>query len=210
MPCGTPGYVAPEILKCVKYGAEVDVWSLGVICYIILAGYPPFYDEDQKKLFKKIISGRYYFHDEYWSHISEDAKDLIRKMLCVDQKQRWTASQLLQHKWVVAGDEFLACNDLSKAIPALRQYQLKKKLRKAVIAVTAFKRMNKLMEFRSAVHDLKTDIHDDADDHSAKLPPSLSTKMILMEHGMNDSHINEVKTKNPAILEEDEEHHNHQ
>lgn len=64
--CGTPGYVAPEILRGEKYGAEVDVWSLGVIFYILLAGYPPFYDEDQRKLFKKIKEGRYYFHDEYW------------------------------------------------------------------------------------------------------------------------------------------------
>lgn len=52
--CGTPGYVAPEILRGDKYGAEVDIWSMGVITYVLLAGYPPFYDDDQKKLFKKI------------------------------------------------------------------------------------------------------------------------------------------------------------
>eukprot|EP01035_Chromulina_nebulosa_P037969 gene37969-51277_t len=93
--CGTPGYVAPEILRGDKYGAEVDVWSMGVICYVLLAGYPPFYDEDQKKLFRKIKEGRFHFHEDYWCNTSDEAMDLIRKMLTVDQSKRWTAAQLL-------------------------------------------------------------------------------------------------------------------
>lgn len=121
--CGTPGYVAPEILRGDPYGAEVDIWSMGsslplqstfsrhlhtnddvgVICYVLLAGYPPFYDEDQRKLFKKIKDGKYYFHDEYWSHVSEDAKNLIKNMLCINQKTRWSAKELLKHPWLLAG-----------------------------------------------------------------------------------------------------------
>ena len=97
--CGTPGFVAPEILEGKKYGAGVDVWSTGVIIYIILCGYPPFYDENQGKLFDKIKKGRYSFHKKFWSHISDDVKDLIRAMLTVDQTQRATCKQLLTHKW---------------------------------------------------------------------------------------------------------------
>ena len=107
--------MAPEILRNAPYGAEVDIWSmgnnnnnlhiinntnkfifnsnffnfyLGVICYILLSGYPPFHDDDQKKLFQKIKNGKFEFHDDYWSSISNNAKDLISKMLIVDQNKR--------------------------------------------------------------------------------------------------------------------------
>ena len=81
-------YVAPEILRGDQYGTEVDIWSMGVICYVLLAGYPPFYDEDQKKLFKKIKEGKYHFHQDYWGNTSPDAMDMIKKMLCVSQTDR--------------------------------------------------------------------------------------------------------------------------
>ena len=98
--CGTHAYVAPEILRVDHYGCEVDIWSMGVICYVLLAGYPPFYDEDQRNLFRKIKEGKYYFHQERWGNTSPEAIDMIRKMLCLSQKDRWTAKQLLQHPWI--------------------------------------------------------------------------------------------------------------
>ena len=67
---------------------QVDIWSMGVICYVLLAGYPPFYDEDQKKLFRKIKDGKYHFHQDYWCNISPDAIDMIKRMLCVSQQDR--------------------------------------------------------------------------------------------------------------------------
>ena len=70
--CGTPGYVAPEILSTQLYGRSVDMWSIGVITYILLGGYPPFHDDNQKALFKKIKNAEYEFHDEYWSEVSEE------------------------------------------------------------------------------------------------------------------------------------------
>jgi calcium/calmodulin-dependent protein kinase I len=84
--CGTPGYIAPEILKCVPYGKTVDMWSFGVILYILLGGYPPFHDENQRALFKKIIKGDYEFHHDYWSGVSDEAKQLIQGLLTVDPK----------------------------------------------------------------------------------------------------------------------------
>lgn len=142
--CGTPGYVAPEILRGDKYGAEVDVWSMGVICYVLLAGYPPFYDEDQKKLFKKIKEGRFHFHEEYWKNISKDAIDLIRQMLCVDQKKRWTAAQLLKHPWVLMNDDLLK-NDLTGSITVMRKFNARRRLKAAAGAVIMANRMNRLL-----------------------------------------------------------------
>mmetsp|Transcript_7263 Transcript_7263/g.10807 ORF Transcript_7263/g.10807 Transcript_7263/m.10807 type:complete len:389 (-) Transcript_7263:369-1535(-) len=139
--CGTPGYVAPEILRGDKYGAEVDIWSMGVICYVLLAGYPPFYDEDQKRLFKKIKEGRYHFHEDYWSNTSPEAIDLIRSMLTVDQTKRWTASQLLQHPWIKMMDDSLLNHDLTGSIQVMRKFNARRRLRAAADAIITLNRM---------------------------------------------------------------------
>eukprot|EP00732_Lithocolla_globosa_P005531 Lithocolla_globosa_v1_NODE_5785_length_1184_cov_15.126661.p1 type:complete len:331 gc:universal NODE_5785_length_1184_cov_15.126661:1140-148(-) len=102
--CGTPGYVAPEVLRQKGYGKEVDMWSVGVITYILLCGYPPFYDEDQATLFEMIIGGKYDFHKDYWSDISDSAKDLIKKLLTVDPRNRLTATGALAHPWISGGE----------------------------------------------------------------------------------------------------------
>lgn len=143
--CGTPGYVAPEILRGDKYGTEVDVWSMGVICYVLLAGYPPFYDEDQKRLFKKIKEGRYHFHEDYWSNTSPEAIDMIRQMLCVDQSKRWSADQLLRHPWITMGDENLVGRDLTSSIAVMRKFNARRRLRAAADAVIIANRMNRLL-----------------------------------------------------------------
>ena len=99
---GTPGYVAPCILEGVGYGTKADVWSLGVILYCMLGGYPPFRDANRDKLFQKIIKGKYEFHEQKWSGVSEEAKDLVRLLLTVDPSQRVTAREALQHPWITA------------------------------------------------------------------------------------------------------------
>jgi calcium/calmodulin-dependent protein kinase I len=142
--CGTPGYVAPEILRGDSYGAEVDIWSMGVICYVLLAGYPPFYDEDQKKLFKKIKEGRYYFHDEYWSNTSPEAIDLIKMMLCVDQSKRWSAAQLLKHPWILLGDDALANKSLPESIVTMRKFNARRRLKAAADAVIMANRLSRM------------------------------------------------------------------
>ncbi|KAJ3096585.1 calcium calmodulin-dependent protein kinase type 1G [Phlyctochytrium planicorne] len=99
--CGTPGYVAPEVLKRQGYGREVDLWSLGVITYILLCGYPPFYDQNNVELFKQIMAGRYEFDRPWWDNISETAKDFIRRLLVLDPRQRFTAQSALAHPFIV-------------------------------------------------------------------------------------------------------------
>ena len=100
--CGTEDYVAPEILKHrPAYDVECDMWSLGVIIYILLGGYRPFQGTPDK-VRMKICYGDYEFHDQYWNHINLDAKDLIKRMLTVDPEKRISATDALQHAWIVA------------------------------------------------------------------------------------------------------------
>eukprot|EP00281_Chroomonas_sp_CCMP1168_P026737 CAMPEP_0206254450 /NCGR_PEP_ID=MMETSP0047_2-20121206/23697_1 /ASSEMBLY_ACC=CAM_ASM_000192 /TAXON_ID=195065 /ORGANISM="Chroomonas mesostigmatica_cf, Strain CCMP1168" /LENGTH=490 /DNA_ID=CAMNT_0053680737 /DNA_START=107 /DNA_END=1576 /DNA_ORIENTATION=- len=108
--CGTPGYVAPEVLDPYLpytngYGPEVDLWSLGVVLYIMLCGFPPFYDDSTAVLFKQIRKGEYAFPSPYWDEVSDSAKDIVSKVLVVDPSKRYTAAECLQHNWILhAGD----------------------------------------------------------------------------------------------------------
>ncbi|XP_013858751.1 serine/threonine-protein kinase DCLK1a isoform X2 [Austrofundulus limnaeus] len=100
--CGTPTYVAPEIIAETGYGLKVDIWAAGVITYILLCGFPPFRgsSDDQEALFDQILMGQLEFPLPYWDNVSEAAKDLIRSMLEVEVDQRYTALQVLEHPWV--------------------------------------------------------------------------------------------------------------
>ncbi|KAM9838156.1 serine/threonine-protein kinase DCLK3 [Aulostomus maculatus] len=102
--CGTPTYVAPEILSETGYGVEVDVWALGVILYILLCGFPPFRsrDRDQEELFQIIKQGQLHFLPPYWDTISEEARSLVRALLQPDPTVRMTAEQTLLNPWVKA------------------------------------------------------------------------------------------------------------
>ena len=102
-PCGTPGYIAPEVLHMKGYGKECDVWSLGVIIYILLCGFPPFYADNDAQLYEKIKKGEFEFLKPYWDPISDVAKDLIKRMLTVDPKQRITCQGALEHPWLKVG-----------------------------------------------------------------------------------------------------------
>jgi len=98
--CGTPGYVAPEVLQHDPYTSQVDLWSIGVIVYILLCGFPPFYGDNDAQMFKKIKAGQYKFLTPYWDPISADAKDFVAKLLIVDPKKRMNSEDALKHPWV--------------------------------------------------------------------------------------------------------------
>ncbi|KAI9137452.1 kinase-like domain-containing protein, partial [Paraphysoderma sedebokerense] len=97
--CGTPGYVAPEVITYEGHSFPADMWSVGCITYVLLCGYIPFWGANQAALFEEIKAGKYYFDEEYWGQISELAKDFIRKLLVVNPKRRLTVDQALQHPW---------------------------------------------------------------------------------------------------------------
>lgn len=143
--CGTPGYVAPEILENKLHGTPVDMWSFGVILFILLGGYPPFHDNDQRQLYRKIRSGLFEFHPKYWSTISSEAKDLIRRLLCVNPLQRYTADQALAHPWLHVDDHLIPAGHLEETVGELRKFQAARKLKAGITATMAINRMKKLM-----------------------------------------------------------------
>jgi calcium/calmodulin-dependent protein kinase I len=97
---GTPAYMAPEIWSSKPYGKPVDMWSFGVITYILLGGYPPFSDDRKERLARRIQTGTFEFHLQYWGNVSDEAKDFITKLLQIDTSKRLTVNQALQHSWV--------------------------------------------------------------------------------------------------------------
>lgn len=139
--CGTPGYVAPEILEGHPYGKAVDIWSIGVITYILLCGYPPFHDDNHNALFKKIKRGKFQYDSPYWDHVSDDAKDLINKMLVTNPAERWTAAQLLEHKWVTGKE--IATVQLTSALEELRRFNARRKFKAAIRTVQATNALSK-------------------------------------------------------------------
>ncbi|ONM27915.1 calcium-dependent protein kinase 17 isoform X1 [Zea mays] len=133
---GSPYYVAPEVLKK-RYGCEVDVWSAGVIIYILLSGVPPFWAESEQGIFKQVLKGGLDFSSDPWPSISESAKDLVRKMLNRDPRKRLTAHDALCHPWVcvdgVAPDKPLD----SAVLTRLKQFSAMNKLKKMALRVIA-------------------------------------------------------------------------
>ena len=97
--CGTPGYVAPEVLNRQPYGVKIDSWSCGVICYIMLCGYPPFPMDMGTASVKKVNNADFRFPSRHWGIISDEAKDLIRRMIVVDPVARLSIDQTLAHPW---------------------------------------------------------------------------------------------------------------
>lgn len=133
---GSPYYVAPEVLrKC--YGPKADVWSAGVIIYILLSGVPPFWAETEQDIFDEVLHGELDFTSDPWPSISDSAKDLVRKMLVRDPKKRLTAHEVLCHPWVqvdgLAPDKPLDSAVLSR----LKQFSAMDKLKKMALRVIA-------------------------------------------------------------------------
>ncbi|XVF07481.1 hypothetical protein REPUB_Repub06bG0142900 [Reevesia pubescens] len=133
---GSPYYVAPEVLQK-HYGPECDVWSAGVIIYILLCGVPPFWDETEQGIFEQVLRGELDFRSEPWPSISDNAKDLVRRMLVKDPKKRLTAHEVLCHPWVqvdgLAPDKPLDSAVLSR----LKQFSAMNKLKKIAVRVIA-------------------------------------------------------------------------
>lgn len=144
--CGTPGYVAPEILSSAPYGKAVDMWSIGVITYILLGGYPPFHDDNQKALFKKIKNAEYEFHEEYWGEVSDEAKDLIRHLLKTNPVERLTAEEALNHPWMKRDGGELALRTLESSLTQFKKFHATRKFKAAAKAIIATQRMGKIME----------------------------------------------------------------
>lgn len=144
--CGTPNYMAPEIILAEPYGKPVDMWALGVLTYILLGGYAPFSHNNRMKLFGLIRKGQYQFDPQYWAHVSEEAKDLIRGMLERDPGKRLTATQALQHPWVTQKDYILQQRDLESSKQELRRFNARRKFRASYQAIVAANKLGVVLE----------------------------------------------------------------
>lgn len=120
--------MAPEILKNIPHDESVDMWSVGVIIYVLLVGYPPFLKGTQAELFQQIRSGDWNFCKKDWKDISKEAQELISGLLVVDPEQRWTVDEALSCAWIHQPEADLSTNDLSESLDMLRKR--KSRLRK--------------------------------------------------------------------------------
>ncbi|KAF3549517.1 hypothetical protein DY000_02004662, partial [Brassica cretica] len=133
---GSAYYVAPEVLRR-RYGKEVDIWSAGIILYILLSGVPPFWAETEKGIFDAILEGHIDFESQPWPSISNSAKDLVRKMLTADPKRRISAADVLEHPWLREGGEASDKPIDSAVLSRMKQFRAMNKLKKLALKVIA-------------------------------------------------------------------------
>ncbi|XP_053090575.1 peripheral plasma membrane protein CASK isoform X9 [Pangasianodon hypophthalmus] len=133
---GTPHFMAPEVVKREPYGKPVDVWGCGVILFILLSGCLPFYGT-KERLFEAIIKGKYKMNPRQWTHISESAKDLVRRMLMLDPAERITVYEALNHPWLKERDRYAYKIHLPETVEQLRKFNARRKLKGAVLAAVS-------------------------------------------------------------------------
>ncbi|XP_076872063.1 calcium/calmodulin-dependent serine protein kinase b isoform X3 [Brachyhypopomus gauderio] len=154
---GTPHFMAPEVVKREPYGKPVDVWGCGVILFILLSGCLPFYGT-KERLFEGIIKGRHKMTPRQWSHISESAKDLVRRMLMLDPAERITVYEALNHPWLKERDRYAYKIHLPETVEQLRKFNARRKLKGAVLAAVSSHKFN------SFYGDPPEDLHDFTED----------------------------------------------
>ncbi|XP_054003417.1 calcium/calmodulin-dependent protein kinase type II alpha chain isoform X9 [Hylaeus anthracinus] len=130
---GTPGYLSPEVLKKEPYGKPVDIWACGVILYILLVGYPPFWDEDQGRLYMQIKAGSYDYPSPEWDTVTPEAKNLINQMLTVNPSKRITASEALKHPWICQRERVASVVHRQETVDCLKKFNARRKLKGAIL-----------------------------------------------------------------------------
>lgn len=133
--CGTPFFVAPEILLRNPYDQKSDMWSCGVIIFLLLGGDLPFVARTQKELFRSIVLGKYEFEEESWVHVSKEAKDLVRKLLVTNPSKRLTSREAMASPWMRQRGDMLKKNNLQYTSQRLKGFNARMKLRASMISV---------------------------------------------------------------------------
>ncbi|CAM2699742.1 unnamed protein product [Rotaria socialis] len=131
---GTPGYLSPEVLKKEPYGKPVDIWACGVILYILLVGYPPFWDEDQHRLYNQIKAGAYDYPSPEWDTVTSEAKRLIDSMLNINPSRRISATDALKHPWICQRERVAGTIHRQETVDCLRKFNARRKLKGAILS----------------------------------------------------------------------------
>eukprot|EP00795_Rhopilema_esculentum_P005404 gene5404-569_t len=139
---GTPGYLSPEVLRKEPYGKPVDMWACGVILYILLVGYPPFWDEDQHRLYAQIKAGAYDYPSPEWDTVTQEAKDLINRLLTIDSKRRINASEALKHPWIADRQRIANTFHRQETIDGLKKFNARRKLKGAILTTVFARRIS--------------------------------------------------------------------
>ena len=173
--CGTPAFVAPEIIVGKAYNTQADMWSVGCLIFMLIGGYPPFQDDTHRGLFRKIRGANFTFHKTYWNNVSLQSKQLITNLLTVDPDERLDANAALQYAWCKERNEHLSSRDLSGSIRELKKFNARRTFRSAVHAVqmAAAFHVEKISDLFK-----ETDLHaDEEDDEEKKTSPPQVQKL---------------------------------
>ncbi|XP_049922178.1 calcium/calmodulin-dependent protein kinase IGb isoform X1 [Epinephelus moara] len=190
--CGTPGYVAPEVLAQKPYSKAVDCWSIGVITYILLCGYPPFYEESESRLFSKIMKAQYEFDSPFWDDISESAKDFIRNMMQKNPSMRYSTDLALRHPWIIG--KTARSQDIYYSVSVQIQKNFaKSKWKQAYNAAVAINHMKKLQLAHSeqvlrqaSIPDIKViDVSSPKRNHKRLDPDRIDPKVVEVNGKVN-------------------------
>uniref|UniRef100_A0A4W4E8J2 calcium/calmodulin-dependent protein kinase n=1 Tax=Electrophorus electricus TaxID=8005 RepID=A0A4W4E8J2_ELEEL len=162
---GTPGYLSPEVLRKEPYGKPVDMWACGVILYILLVGYPPFWDEDQHRLYQQIKAGAYDFPSPEWDTVTPEAKDLINKMLTINPAKRITAAEALKHPWICQRSTVASMMHRQETVECLKKFNARRKLKVRVTFIHSLTRSHSACSLLLGldVEPQTTVIHNPAD-----------------------------------------------
>ncbi|XP_070759675.1 calcium/calmodulin-dependent protein kinase (CaM kinase) II beta 1 isoform X18 [Enoplosus armatus] len=153
---GTPGYLSPEVLRKEAYGKPVDIWACGVILYILLVGYPPFWDEDQHKLYQQIKAGAYDFPSPEWDTVTPEAKNLINQMLTINPAKRITAQEALKHPWVCQRSTVASMMHRQETVECLKKFNARRKLKGAILTTMLVSRNFSAKTLLNKKADVKT------------------------------------------------------
>ena len=133
--CGSPLYVAPEVISRECYDQAADMWSAGVIIYVLLCGHVPFTGQTITEIFQKILAGNYEFPVATWGAVSLEAKDLVQNLLTSEPAERFTATQALKSPWMKVNHKALSNRDLGKASATLKTFNSRMKFKSSVFAI---------------------------------------------------------------------------
>ncbi|XP_066576983.1 calcium/calmodulin-dependent protein kinase type II delta 1 chain isoform X21 [Amia ocellicauda] len=203
---GTPGYLSPEVLRKDPYGKPVDMWACGVILYILLVGYPPFWDEDQHRLYQQIKAGAYDFPSPEWDTVTPEAKDLINKMLTINPAKRITAAEALKHPWICQRSTVASMMHRQETVECLKKFNARRKLKGAILTTMLATRnfsakslMNKKPDgVKESTESTNTTIEDE--DVKAKCTENANSKSQSRESEPNQSASSSVQSRKQEII----------